>query len=92
MPAIKGNKAAISHVFALAGIVLATNRVISRMFISFERKLPRKIKPKECALLWSSLELLKLSSDQQLTWKVFLINLSGIWNMFFGPKAQRWDQ
>ena len=43
------------HVFDLAGADLSANRVIGRMFSSFEgNHLPRKIKPQNGILLWLS--------------------------------------
>ena len=45
LPEIKCCRAALNHVFALAGIDLAANRVINRMFRSFEKNLlSREIK------------------------------------------------
>ena len=71
---MKGYRAIFNHVFALAGTDLA-NRIISRMFSSFEKNcLLRVIKPPEwdLPLVPSSFthllfEPLKLSLDKHMT-------------------------
>ena len=75
MPAIKGYRAALSHVCSHAGTGVAAIKVISRMFSSFERHChPTEIKPLEwnLALLHRSLtclpyEFLKLSLGNLLS-------------------------
>ena len=48
MPVIKGYSAAFNHVFAFAGMYLAADGVISRLFSRFKKTfLPREIKPPE---------------------------------------------
>ena len=77
MLAIKGNAAALNHIFTLAGTNLTADRVISRVFSSFERNcLIREIKPPKWNLApvpksftCSLNKLLKLSFDKHLTWK-----------------------
>ena len=73
-PVMKGYRAALSHVFAQAGINLAANRVISRMCSRFEKNcLPREIKSLEWnpflvlrSLTHPLYAPLKLSSDKHL--------------------------
>ena len=38
----KGHRAAFNHVFSLAGVDLAANRIISRMFHIFEKSSPQR--------------------------------------------------
>ena len=74
MAAIKDCRATLNFVFTLASTDLAANRIISRMFSSFEKDcLSRKIKPPEwnLPLFLRNLtclpyETLKLSSDKHL--------------------------
>ena len=62
----------------MAGTNLVANKIISRKFSSFEKTCPpREVKPPEWNLslaLWSlarpPCELLKLSSDEYLTWRM----------------------
>ena len=55
--AVKGYRVALSHVFSLAGVDLATNRIISRMFCSFKKSCP----PREITPLEWNLSLVLLS-------------------------------
>ena len=77
-------RAALNHVFLLVCVELAANRIISRMFRSFERLCPPlEIKPPywNLSLVLRSLthppyEPMKLSSDKHLTWKMCFLALT----------------
>ena len=47
LPAIKGYRVALNHVFSIAGIDLAANRAISQMLATLKSYLPREMKPPE---------------------------------------------
>ena len=74
--AVKGYWASINHVFSIAGMDFATSRIISRMFSSCQKICPlREVTPPDwiLSLVLRSLtclpyELLKLSSDNHLSW------------------------
>ena len=70
VPAIKGYRAALNHVFTLAGTNLIANKVISRKFYSFKKScLPKKITPTEwnLSLVLKSLTCLSYELMEQ-TW------------------------
>ena len=76
IPANRGYRFTLNHVFALDGTDLATSRIISKIFSSFKKMCPPKVKPSEWNLplfLRSCTRPphlpLKLSSDKHLTWK-----------------------
>ena len=77
VPAVKDYGAALKHVFSLAGLDLAANCIICRMFQSFEQsRPPREVRPPDwnISLVLQSFtrvpyEPPKLSSDKYLTWK-----------------------
>ena len=82
---MKGYLHALKHVFSLTGIDLAANKVIGRMFRSFEKFCPpQEIWPLKWNLSLLPLSLthlpsepLKLASDKHLTWKTsFLLALT----------------
>ena len=84
VPAVKGYRAALNHVFSLTGIDLAASTVVSWVFCSFERSCPpQKIRPLDWnmslvlqCLFKPPFEPLKLSSDKHFTWKTsFLLVL-----------------
>ena len=84
VPAVKGYRAALNHVFSLAGLDLPASRVISRMFCSFKEMCPlQEVKPLEWSLSLVRRSLtyllygpLKLSSGKYVTCEVcFLLVL-----------------
>ena len=78
---VKGYRAALNHVFSLAGIDLAARRVISLLFHSFKRSCPPcEIRPPDWMVLRSltppAYDPLKLSSNNHPSWKTcFLLAL-----------------
>ena len=72
---VKGYRAALNHVFSLAGVYLAANHVISPMFCGFEKSCPpHEIGPPDWNLslvlrrfTHLPYEPIKLSSDKHLT-------------------------
>ena len=85
VPAVKGYRTALSHVFSLIVMDLAASSVVSRMFWSFERSCPpQEILPPDWNLSLVLLclsrppfEPLKLTSGKHLTWKTsFLLALA----------------
>ena len=79
IPVMKGYCAALQHVFLLADADLAANRIISRMFHSFEKSCPpsHEVKSPEWnlsldlqSLTHPLFNLPKLSSDKYITWEM----------------------
>ena len=69
----KGYSPALSHIYSLTGMDLATNPMVSRMFHCFERSCPpHEIRPPDWKL--SLVLSLKLASDKHLTWKMSLVS------------------
>ena len=80
VPAVKGYRASVNHVFSLTGMNLAASSMVSRMFRSFERSCPpREMQPLDwnlslvlLCLSQPPFEPLKLASDK-LIWKEFFL-------------------